>query len=102
MTEREARESGRDVLMGKRMMTQVGRARESGETHGFMKILVDADSKEILGAALLGLNGDEAVHALLDVMYAQRPYTLISRAVHIHPTVSEPIPAVLQSLRQLE
>ena len=81
---------------------QVGRARESGETRGFMKILVDADSKEILGAALLGLAGDEAVHALLDIMYAQQPYTVVSRAVHIHPTVSELIPTVLQSLRPLE
>jgi len=101
MTGREARASGRDVLVGKRMMAKVGRARESGETRGFMKILVDADSKEILGAALLGLNGDEAVHALLDVMYAQQPYTVVSRAVHIHPTVSELIPTVLQSLRPL-
>jgi pyruvate/2-oxoglutarate dehydrogenase complex dihydrolipoamide dehydrogenase (E3) component len=102
MTEREARASGRDVLVGKRMMTQVGRARESGETRGFMKILVDANSKQILGAALLGLSGDEAVHALLDVMYTQQPYTVVSRAVHIHPTVSELIPTVLQSLRPLE
>jgi len=101
MTEQLARESGRNVLVGKRLMTQVGRAREFGETRGFMKVLVDADSKEILGAALLGLNGDEAVHALLDVMYAQQPYTVISRAVHIHPTVSELIPTVLQSLRPL-
>jgi pyruvate/2-oxoglutarate dehydrogenase complex dihydrolipoamide dehydrogenase (E3) component len=101
MTEKEARASGRNVLMGKRMMTQVGRAREFGETRGFMKVLVDADSKEILGAALLGLSGDEAVHALLDVMYAKQPYTVISRAVHIHPTVSELIPTLLQSLRPL-
>ena len=102
MTEQEARASGRNVLVGKRMMTQVGRAREAGETRGFMKILVDADSKQILGAALLGLAGDEAVHALLDIMYAQQPYTVVSRAVHIHPTVSELIPTVLQSLRPLE
>ena len=102
LTERDARASGRNVLVGKRMMTQVGRARESGETRGFMKILVDADSKAVLGAALLGLNGDEAVHALVDVMYAQQPYTVVSRAVHIHPTVSELIPTVLQSLRPLE
>jgi pyruvate/2-oxoglutarate dehydrogenase complex dihydrolipoamide dehydrogenase (E3) component len=99
MTEREGRASGRNMLLGKRMRTQVGRAREFGETRGFMKVLVDADSQEILGAALLGLNGDEAVHALLDVMYAKQPYTVISRAVHIHPTVSELIPTVLQSLR---
>ena len=102
MTEREARSSGRRVLVGTRKMTQVGRAREFGETRGFMKILVDADSREILGASLLGLNGDEAVHALLDVMYARQPYTVISRAVHIHPTVTELIPTVLQNLRPLD
>jgi pyruvate/2-oxoglutarate dehydrogenase complex dihydrolipoamide dehydrogenase (E3) component len=102
MTEREARTSGRNVLVGKRMITQVGRAREAGETRGFMKILVDADSKQVLGAALLGLAGDEAVHSLLDIMYAQQPYTVISRAVHIHPTVSELTPTVLQSLHPLE
>ena len=101
MTEREARASGRNVLMGRRMMPQVGRAREIGETRGFMKILEDADSREILGAALLGLSGNEAVHALLDIMYAQQPYTVIARAVHIHPTGSELIPPVLQSLRPL-
>ncbi len=101
MTEREVRESGRRALMGKRMMTRVSRAREFGETHGFIKILVDADTEEILGAAILGLNGDEAVHSLLDVMYAKQPYTVISRAVHIHPTVSELIPTVLQELSPL-
>jgi len=102
MTEREVRASGRPALVGKRMMTRVGRAREFGETRGFMKVIVDAESKEILGAAILGLNGDEAVHALLDVMYAKRPYTVISRAVHIHPTVAELIPTVLQDLQPLE
>ena len=81
------------------MMTRVGRAREFGETRGFIKVLVDADSKEILGAVILGLNGDEVVHCLLDVMYAGKPYTVISRAVHIHPTVSELIPTVLQELQ---
>ena len=87
--------------MGKRMMTRVSRAREFGETRGFIKIIVDADTEEILGAAILGLNGDEAVHSLLDVMYAKKPYTVISRAVHIHPTVSELIPTVLQELSPL-
>ncbi len=101
MTEREVRASGRRALMGKRMMTRVSRAREFGETRGFIKILVDADTEEILGAAILGLNGDEAVHSLLDVMYAKTPYTVISRAVHIHPTVSELIPTVLQELSPL-
>jgi pyruvate/2-oxoglutarate dehydrogenase complex dihydrolipoamide dehydrogenase (E3) component len=101
MTEREARASGRNVLIGKRKMANVGRAREFGETRGFMKVLVDADTEEILGAAILGLSGDEVVHGLLDVMYAKRPYTTVSRAVHIHPTVSELIPTLLQDLRPL-
>jgi len=101
MTEREVRASGRPALIGKRMMTRVGRAREFGETQGFIKILVDAQTQRILGAAILGLNGDEAVHSLLDVMYSGKPYTVISRAVHIHPTVSELIPTVLQELQPL-
>lgn len=101
MTEREVRTSGRKALVGKRMMTRVGRAREFGETRGFMKVMVDAENQAILGAAILGLHGDEAVHSLLDVMYAKRPYTVISRAVHIHPTVAELIPTVLQELQPL-
>jgi pyruvate/2-oxoglutarate dehydrogenase complex dihydrolipoamide dehydrogenase (E3) component len=101
MTEHEVRASGRKALVGKRMMTRVARAREFGETRGFMKIMVDAENQAILGAAILGLHGDEAVHSLLDVMYAKRPYTVISRAVHIHPTVAELIPTVLQELRPL-
>jgi pyruvate/2-oxoglutarate dehydrogenase complex dihydrolipoamide dehydrogenase (E3) component len=102
MTENEVRASGRRALVGKRMMTRVGRAREFGETRGFIKIIVDADSEEILGAAILGLNGDEAIHCLLDTMYARKPYTVISRAVHIHPTVAELIPTVLQEMLPLE
>jgi pyruvate/2-oxoglutarate dehydrogenase complex dihydrolipoamide dehydrogenase (E3) component len=102
MTEKEVRASGRRALIGKRMMTRVGRAREFGETRGFIKILADADSKEILGAAILGLNGDEVIHCLLDTMYARQPYTVISRAVHIHPTVAELIPTVLQEMVPLE
>ncbi len=102
MTEQQARESGRNVLVGKRLMKDVGRAKERSETDGFIKILVDADSKKILGAAILGINGDEVVHSLLDVMYADLPYTVISRAVHIHPTVSELVPTTLQNLRPLD
>ena len=102
MTEREVRESGRKALIGKRMMTRVGRAREFGDTRGFMKILVDAETEEILGAAMLGMNGDEVIHGLLDVMYAKKPYTVISRAVHIHPTVSELVPTVLQEMQPLQ
>lgn len=102
MTEEQVRNSGRKALIGKRMMTRVGRAKEMGETQGFIKILVDAESKRILGAAILGLNGDEVVHSLLDIMYADAPYTVIQRAVHIHPTVSELIPTVLGDLKPLE
>ncbi len=101
MNEAEARASGRRVLSSRLPMTRVGRAREAGETQGFMKVLVDADSKEILGAALLGLNADEIVHSILDVMYAKRPYTTIRDAVHIHPTVTELIPTLLGTLRPL-
>ena len=102
MTEKEVRESGRKALIGTRKMARVGRAREFGDTRGFIKILVDADSEEILGAAILGMSGDEAIHCLLDVMYARKPYTVISRAVHIHPTVAELLPTVLQDLKPLE
>ena len=94
MTETEARKSGRKLLIGTRPMTRVGRAVEKGETEGFMKVIVDADSKEILGASILGTSGDEAVQSILDVMYAGKPYTTITHAVHIHPTVSELIPTV--------
>jgi pyruvate/2-oxoglutarate dehydrogenase complex dihydrolipoamide dehydrogenase (E3) component len=101
MTEAEARQSGRKVLLGKRPMSKVGRATERGETHGFIKVMVDADTKEILGAAILGIEGDEVVHSIADVMYARAPYTVISRAVHAHPTVSELVPTTLQSLQPL-
>ncbi len=102
MTEREVRESGRKALIGKMMMTRVARARERGETQGFMKILVDAETKKILGAAILGIGGDEVIHSVLDVMYADAPYTVIQRAVHIHPTVTELIPTMLGDLKPLE
>ena len=101
MTEAEAKKTGKRVLAGKMPMTRVGRARESGETQGFMKVVVDADTKQLLGAAILGLNGDEVVHSLLDVMYAGKPYTTITHAVHIHPTVSELVPTLLESLKPL-
>jgi len=102
MTEREVRASGRKALVASMPMTRVGRARERGETQGFMKVLVDAESKRILGAAILGLEGDEAVHSLLDVMYADAPYTVLQRAVHIHPTVTELIPTLLGTLKPLD
>jgi len=102
MTEREAKTSGRKVLIGRMMMSRVGRARERGETQGFMKILVDAQTRLILGAALLGIEADEAIHSILDVMYAGAPYTVIQNAVHIHPTVTELIPTLLADLKPLE
>ena len=102
MTDTEIRKSGRRALVGMRPMTRVGRAIEKGETKGFMKIAVDADSQEILGAAILGTGGDEAVHCILDVMYAKAPYTLLQRAMHIHPTVSELIPTILGELKPLK
>ena len=101
MSEAEARASGRRVLKGTRSMTRVGRAHERGETDGFMKILVDADSKQILGAAILGIEGDEAIHAIAAMMTARAPYTVLQQAVFAHPTVSELIPTVLGGLEPL-
>jgi pyruvate/2-oxoglutarate dehydrogenase complex dihydrolipoamide dehydrogenase (E3) component len=105
MTEAEVRswmeKTGKQALTAKRPMEKVGRAVEKSETQGFMKIMVDAQSKQILGAAILGTGGDEAIHSILDVMYAKAPYTLIQRAVHIHPTVCELIPTMLGDLKPL-
>ena len=101
MTEREVRASGRPALTAKRMMSRVGRARERSETQGFMQVLVDAETKKILGAALLGIEGDEAVHCILDLMAAGAPYTVLQRAMHIHPTVSELLPTLLGDLKPL-
>jgi pyruvate/2-oxoglutarate dehydrogenase complex dihydrolipoamide dehydrogenase (E3) component len=101
MTEAEVRASGRRGLVGKRAMKDVKRAIEKGEPHGFIKVVVDAETDRILGAAILGTGGDEVVHSILDVMYAKAPYTLIKRAVHIHPTVSELVPTTLWTLEPL-
>ena len=98
MSEAEVRARGKPALVGVMPMTRVGRAQERGETQGFMKVLVDAESERILGAALLCIEGDEIVHSLLDVMSADASYKVIERAVHIHPTVSELIPTLLGSL----
>jgi pyruvate/2-oxoglutarate dehydrogenase complex dihydrolipoamide dehydrogenase (E3) component len=101
LTEAQARTSGRPLLMGTRPMTRVGRAVEKGETQGFIKIVVDAETQRILGAAILGTGGDEAIHGLLDVMNADQPYTTLQWAVPIHPTVSELIPTVLGEMQPL-
>jgi pyruvate/2-oxoglutarate dehydrogenase complex dihydrolipoamide dehydrogenase (E3) component len=98
LTESEARRRGHSVLIGKRPMSRVGRAVEKGETGGLMKIVVDAASREILGAAVLGTGGDEVIHGVLDAMYAKAPYPVLQRAMHIHPTVSEYIPTLLGEL----
>lgn len=102
MTVDEVRRSGRKALVGKRPMTRVGRAVEKGETQGFMKVVVDAETEQILGAAILGVGGDEVIQDILDVMTARLPYTAISRTMHIHPTVSELVPTMLQDLSPLD
>lgn len=102
MSEDEVRKSGRPALIGTRPMTRVARAVEKGDPRGLMKILIDAETKEILGASVLGVGGDEVIHSILDIMYAKAPYTVIQRAVHIHPTVSELIPTMLGELKPLE
>jgi pyruvate/2-oxoglutarate dehydrogenase complex dihydrolipoamide dehydrogenase (E3) component len=102
MTADEVRKSGRKALVGKRPMTRVGRAVEKGETQGFMKVVVDAETKDILGAAILGVGGDEVIHSILDVMSAGAPYTTVTHTVHIHPTVSELVPTMLEEMTPLE
>jgi pyruvate/2-oxoglutarate dehydrogenase complex dihydrolipoamide dehydrogenase (E3) component len=102
MTEAEVRKTGKPALISTMAMEDVSRAYEKGETKGFMKILVDRDSKRILGASLLGLAGDEVIHCILDLMYAKAPYTVMQRAMHIHPTVSEFIPAMMSDLKPLQ
>jgi pyruvate/2-oxoglutarate dehydrogenase complex dihydrolipoamide dehydrogenase (E3) component len=101
MTESDVRQTGRPAMISTMAMEDVSRAYEKSETKGFMKILVDRDSKLIIGASLLGLAGDEVVHSILDVMYAKAPYTVLQRAMHIHPTVSEFLPTMMQDLKPL-
>jgi pyruvate/2-oxoglutarate dehydrogenase complex dihydrolipoamide dehydrogenase (E3) component len=102
MTEAEVRRTGKSALISTMAMVDVTRAYERGETKGFMKILVDRDNKRILGASFLGLEGDEVIHCVLDIMYAKAPYTVIQRAMHIHPTVSELIPTMMDKLKPLQ
>jgi pyruvate/2-oxoglutarate dehydrogenase complex dihydrolipoamide dehydrogenase (E3) component len=102
MTEAEVRNTGKPALISTMAMQDVMRAFERGETKGFMKILVDRDSKQILGASFLGLEADEVIHCVLDIMYARAPYTVMQRAMHIHPTVSEFIPTMMDKLRPLQ
>jgi pyruvate/2-oxoglutarate dehydrogenase complex dihydrolipoamide dehydrogenase (E3) component len=102
LSQAEARNTKRPTLVANLPMGRVGRAVERGETEGFMRILIDRDSKQIIGASLLGLNADEVIHEILDLMYAKAPYTTLQRAMHIHPTVSEYLPTMLGALSPLE
>jgi len=99
MTDSQACASGRPLLSGRRPMSRVGRAIEKGETQGFMKVVVDAETRKILGAAILGTGGDEAIHGIIDIMNAGVPYTILRRAMPIHPTVSELIPTLLGEMQ---
>ncbi len=102
MTEAEVRKTGKPALISTLAMENVSRAYERSETKGFMKILVDRDSKQILGASILGLAGDKVIHCILDIMYAKAPYTVMQRALHIHPTVSEFVPTMMGDLKALQ
>jgi pyruvate/2-oxoglutarate dehydrogenase complex dihydrolipoamide dehydrogenase (E3) component len=102
LSEREVRERGKPALIAKMPMSRVGRARERGETDGFMKAMVDPQTKRILGAAIFGIEGDEAIHTFIDTMTADAPYTTLQYAMHVHPTVSELVPTLLDGLKPLE
>ncbi len=102
LTDREVKAKCIKALTATCQTTSVGRARERGETNGFMKVTVDAASRKILGAALLGIGGDDVVHAILDIMAVGAPYTVIQRTMHIHPTVAEYLPTMLENLKPLE
>jgi pyruvate/2-oxoglutarate dehydrogenase complex dihydrolipoamide dehydrogenase (E3) component len=102
MSETEVRASKKPALVAQMPMEKVGRAVEKGETQGFMKIFVDSETKLILGASLLGVGGDEVIHTILDLMYAKAPYTVLQRAMHIHPTVSELLPTMMSELKPLQ
>jgi pyruvate/2-oxoglutarate dehydrogenase complex dihydrolipoamide dehydrogenase (E3) component len=101
MTEAQVKKSGKPALIATMAMDDVGRAYEKSETLGFMKVLIDAETKQFLGASILGTGGDEVIHCIMDLMYAEAPYTVMQRAVHIHPTVSEFLPTLLGELKPL-
>jgi pyruvate/2-oxoglutarate dehydrogenase complex dihydrolipoamide dehydrogenase (E3) component len=101
MTLEQARNSGRKLLVGERPMEKVARAREKGETDGFMRVVIDAETEKILGASVLGVGGDEAISSILNIMYADQPYTVIRDSVQIHPTICELIPTMLENLKEV-
>ena len=102
LSETDVRKAGREALIATMPMTRVGRARERGETDGFMKVLVDPQSKQILGAAIHGIEGDEALHTFIDIMTAGAPYPTLQYAMHIHPTISELVPTLLDGLKPMK
>ena len=102
MSEGQVREAGRKALIGVKPMAHIARAIERDETAGFIKVLVDAETKLFLGAAVFGIGGDEIVHTITDQMAAKAPYTVMQNTVHIHPTVSELIPTLLGELKPLD
>ena len=101
MTKAAVRRAGRHAMVARRPMARIARAVEKGETEGFMEVLVETETKQFLGAAILGVGGDEVIHTILDQMYAKAPYTVMQRAMHIHPTVSEYLPTILGELEAL-
>jgi pyruvate/2-oxoglutarate dehydrogenase complex dihydrolipoamide dehydrogenase (E3) component len=101
MSQAEVLAAGRPALVGMRPMTKISRAIEKGETFGYMKIFVDAETRHILGATVFGTGGDEAIHCILTAMYARQPASLLTHSMHIHPTVAELIPTTLEDLKPL-
>lgn len=101
MNEKMVKEKGIKAKVATRPMSRIARAKEMGETQGLLKILIDADTDKVLGASFLGAGADEYIHTIIDLMYADAPYTVIRDAVHIHPTVSELIPTMLENPENL-
>ncbi|MFY9747153.1 MAG: FAD-containing oxidoreductase [Acidobacteriaceae bacterium] len=102
MSETEVRATKKPALIGVRPMTRVSRAIEKGETFGYIKVLADAETQQILGATLIGTGCDEAIHCILTAMYARQPFSLLTHSVHIHPTVAELIPTTFEDLKPLQ
>ena len=101
MTKKEALEKGCEILVGYRPMTKVNRAKEKAETLGFMEAVIDAKTDLFLGACVLGVGGDEIINGITNLMYAKKPYTVLRDSIHIHPTVSELIPTMLEDLKPI-
>lgn len=101
MTKAQAKAQGINILEGKREMKRIARAKEKAETYGFMSILVNKDTDRIIGGCVLGSGGDEIITSILNVMYADKPYTLVRDSMVLHPTISELIPTTLEKLKEI-